>query len=132
MWKEFNFKENYKELNNTMEVKLVNGKEVSIWQIVGGNLLDNRGNEIDTDYIVSFRAKKDLNRFKELQKLNEVLVVLDADGDILDEIDWAICSSLNLKFGEKETEKLNKAFKTIRKNIEKAQQQILTESKTYL
>jgi sulfur relay (sulfurtransferase) DsrC/TusE family protein len=131
-WQEFNFKESYRHLNNTIEVKLFNGKAVSIWNVVGGKILDKNGEEINTDNIGWFRSKKDWDRFRELQKFNKILTELDEDGDILDEIDWAINSSLRLKLDEKETEKLSKAFKTIRKYIFKAQEEIVTESKTYL
>lgn len=57
-WKTFNFKENYRELNNTMEVKLYDNKVVFIWNIVGGTPLDKKGEEINTDNIGWFRSKK--------------------------------------------------------------------------
>ncbi len=74
--------------------------------------------------------RKDWNRYNSLQKHYKLLTILDQDGDIIDDIDWAICSSLNIEFGD--AEDLKKAFETIREYIEKAQQQILIESKTFL
>jgi len=127
MWKEFTFKQNYRELNNTMEVKLNNGKVVSIWNIVGGNVLDKNGGEINTNDILFFRAKKDWKRYKRLQKHHELLEKYDFE--TLDDFEFAIYDTYT---EQEERDKITKLFKKLSKHMEKAQQQILTESKTYL
>ena len=126
-WKEFNFKQNYRELNNTMEVKLNNNKVISIWNIVGGNVLDSRNEEINTDDILFFRPKKDYNRYKKLQKHHELLEKYDFD--TLDNFEFAIYDTYTQ---QEDRDKITKLFKKLKNHIEKAQEQILIESKTYL
>lgn len=126
-WKEFNFKQNYRELNNTMEVKLNNNKVISIWNIVGGNVLDSRNEEINTDDILFFRPKKDYNRYKKLQKQYELLEKYDFD--TLDNFEFAIYDTYT---EQEDRDSITKLFKKLKNHIEKAQKQILTESKTYL
>ena len=128
MWKEFNFKENYRELNNTMEVKLNNGKVISVWQIVGGNVLDSRGEEINIDDILFFRAKKDWNRYSTLQKYHQELNKYDED--TLNDFEWAILNAF--EEDSEDYKKVEKLFKNLLKYTEKAQEQILIESKNYL
>jgi|GEM_PF-4702413 len=130
MWKEFTFKRNYRELNNTIEVKLGNGKVVSIWNIVGGNALDKNGEEIDLSSVLFFRPKKDLEQYKKLQKYFELLQKYDEE--TLDELSFAISSSLDISYNSLEDEKLSKLFKKLNKYIKKSQEKILIESKTYL
>lgn len=126
-WKEFTFKQNYKELNNTMEVKLNNGKVISIWNVVGGNVLDKNGEEIDLSSVLFFRAKKDINRYKKLQKHHELLEKYDFD--TLDNFEFAIYDTYT---EQEDRDKIAKLFKKLNRHIKKAQEQILTESKTYL
>lgn len=126
-WKEFNFKQNYRELNNNMEVKLNNNKVISIWNIVGGNVLDSRNEEINTDDILFFRPKKDYNRYKKLQKHYELLEKYDFD--TLDNFEFAIYDTYT---EQEDRDSITKLFKKLKNHIEKAQKQILTESKTYL
>lgn len=126
-WKEFNFKQNYRELNNNMEVKLNNNKVISIWNIVGGNVLDSRNEEINTDDILFFRPKKDYNRYKKLQKQYELLEKYDFD--TLDNFEFAIYDTYT---EQEDRDSITKLFKKLKNHIEKAQKQILTESKTYL
>lgn len=127
MWKKFNFKENYRELNNTIEVKLNNGKVVSIWNLVGGNVLDSRGEEINTDDILFFRAKKNIQRYKKLQKHYELLEKYDFD--TLDNFEFAI---YDIYTEQEDRDKITRLFEKLKSHIEKAQEQILTESKTFL
>lgn len=126
-WKTFNFKENFRHLDNTIEVKLHNNKVVSIWNIVGGTPLDKKGEEINTDNIGWFRAKKDLNRFNKLQKHYETLEKYDFD--TLDNFEFAIYDTY---IEQEDKIKIEKLFKKLTKHIEKVKEQILTESKTYL
>jgi len=126
-WKTFNFKENFRQLDNTIEVKLYNNKVVSIWNTIGGTPLDKKGEEINTDDIGWFRAKKDLNRFIKLQKHNETLA--EYDFEKLDAFEFAIWDSYT---EQEDKDKIAKLFKKLKSHIEKAQDIILTESKTYL
>lgn len=127
MWEQFNFKENYKELNNNTEVKLNNGRVVCIWNIVGGNVLDKNGNEIDLSSVLFFRAKKDLTRYKKLQKHYELLEKYDFE--TLDNFEFAIYDTYT---NHEDKNKIAKLFKKLNRYIEKAQEQILEESKKYL
>ena len=127
-WKEFNYKSDFRELNNNTELKLVNNKTVSIGYITPSKVLDRKGEEIDLDDVLFFRAKKDFNRYKNLQQYNKVL----SNDEYLDELDWAITSSLNMEYGEDNSNELQKAFELIKEYSIKAQEQIINESKTYL
>ena len=126
-WKTFNFKENFRHLDNTIEVKLYNNKVVSIWNIVGVTPLDKKGEEINTDDIGWFRAKKDLNRFNKLQKHYETLEKYDFD--TLDNFEFAIYDTY---IEQEDKIKIEKLFKKLTKHIEKVKEQILIESKTFL
>jgi len=110
-----------------VESKLNNGKVISVWQIVGGNVLDSRGEEINTDAILFFRAKKDMQRYKRLQKHYELLEKYDFD--TLDNFEFAIYDTYK---EQEDKDKITKLFKKLKKHIEKVQEQILIESKTYL
>ena len=125
-WREFN-KQDYRKLNNKTEVKLFNGKVISISNVVGGNVLDSRNEEINTDDILFFRPKKDYNRYKKLQKHHELLEKYDFD--TLDNFEFAIYDTYTQ---QEDRDKITKLFKKLKKHIEKAQEQILTESKTFL
>ena len=127
-WQEFNFRQNYQELNNKIEVKISNGKIISIWRLVGGNVLDNRGEKIDTDDILFFRRKKDLERYSKLQKYHQELVKYDFD--TLNDFEWCVLNGFER--GSEEYGKIEKLFKKLLKYIEKAQENIITESKTFL
>lgn len=131
-WQVFSYEESYKKLNNTMEVKLNSGKTVSIWNMIGSSAFDKNAEKIDSLSVLFFRQKKNYERFNRLQKHYETLKKLDQcfEGDIIDDIDWAITDTLKIQFGEEED--LKKAFETIRSYIEKAQNVILKESKEYL
>ena len=132
-WQEFKASEHFGLIQNkSVDLKLFDGRVISVYQVVGVTILDNKGENISYQDIGWFCPKKDWQRYKEIQKSYEVLNKLDADGDVLDEIDWAIHCSLSLKFSEKRTEKLRKAFKTIRNCIEKAKEEVINESKTFL
>ena len=127
-WQEFNFRQNYQELNNKIEVKISNGKIISIWRLVGGNVLDNRGEKIDTDDILFFRRKKDLERYSKLQKYHQELVKYDFD--TLNDFEWCVLNGFERD--SEEYKKVEKLFKKLLKYIEKAQENIITESKTFL
>lgn len=122
-WKTYN----KERLDNTIEVKLYNNKIVSIWNIVGGTPLDKKGEEINTEDIGWFRAKKDLNRYKTLQKHHETLEQYDFD--TLDDFEFAIYDTYG---NDDSKDKITKLFKKLKNYIEKAQEQILTESKKFL
>ena len=122
-WKTYN----KERLDNTIEVKLYNNKIVSIWIIVGGTPLDKKGEEINTEDIGWFRAKKDLNRYKTLQKHHETLEQYDFD--TLDDFEFAIYDTYG---NDDSKDKITKLFKKLKNYIEKAQEQILTESKKFL
>jgi len=126
-WKTFNFKDNLRQLDNKIEVKLYNNKVVSIWNIVGGTLLNKKEEEINTDDIGWFRAKKDLNRYKTLQKHHETLEQYDFE--TLDNFEFAIYDTYG---NDDSKDKITKLFKKLKKHIEIAQEQILTESKLFL
>lgn len=126
-WKTFNFKENFRNLDNTIEVKLYNNKVVSIWNVVGGTPLDKKGEEINTDDIGWFRAKKDLNRFNKLQKHHETLEKYDFD--TLDDFEFAIYDTYT---EQEDKDKITKLFKKLKMHIKIAQQQILIDSKLFL
>lgn len=126
-WKTFNFKENFRHLDNTIEVKLHNNKVVSIWNIVGGTPLDKKGEQIDIKDIGWFRAKKDLSRFNKLQKHYETLEKYDFD--TLDNFEFAIYDTY---IEQEDKIKIEKLFKKLTKHIEKVKEQILIESKLFL
>ena len=123
-WKTYN----KEKLDNTIEVKLYNNKVVSIWNTVGGGTpLNNRGEEINTDDVGWFRAKKDFKRFIKLQKHNEVLEKYSFEK--LDAFEFAIWDSYS---EQEDKDKIAKLFKKLKSHMERAQDIILTESKLFL
>jgi len=125
-WREFN-KQDYRKLNNKTEVKLFNGKVISISNVVGGNTLDNKNQEININDIGWFRPKKNLERYKKLQKHYELLEKYDFD--TLDNFEFAIYDTYT---EQEDRDKITKLFKKLKLHIEKAQEQIINESKTFL
>lgn len=73
------------------------------------------------------RAKKDMQRYRRLQKHYELLEKYDFE--TLDNFEFAIYDTYE---EQEDRDKITKLFKKLTKHIEKAQKQILTESKTYL
>lgn len=125
-WKPYNSTD-FKHLNNNVEVKTYDGKVHSISMIVGGVVLKANGDKINTDDILSWRAKKDWNRYNKLQKHNELLNQYDFEK--LDEFEFAIYDSYK---NEEDKKKVEKLFKKLRKHIEAAQENIVKESKQFL
>lgn len=71
--------------------------------------------------------KKDMYRFNRLQKHYETLI--EYDFEKLDDFEFAIYDTYEL---QEDRDKVTKLFEKLKKHIEKAQTQIVTESKTYL
>jgi len=126
-WKTFNFKENFRHLDNTIEVKLYNNKVVSIWNVVGGKPFNNKAEEINVNDIGWFRAKKDLNRYKTLQKHHETLEQYDFE--TLDNFEFAIYDTYT---EQEDRDKITKLFKKLTKHIEAVRNIIEKESKKFL
>lgn len=130
-WQEFKASEHFGLVQNKdIDLKSFNGRVISVYQVVGVTILDNKNNEVSYKDIGWFSAKKDWNRYNNLQKHYQLLQKYDQE--TLDELSYTISGSLGFGYNSLEEEKLTKLFKKLNKHIEKAQQQILTESKTYL
>jgi hypothetical protein len=123
-WQTFTGKE---RLTYQYEVKTFDNKVVSIGRAMTSAIFDKSDNEIDFSSILSFRAKKDWNRYNRLQKHYNELEKYDFD--TLDNFEFAIYDTYKDQEDKKKVEKL---FKKLKKHIETAQQQILTESKAFL
>jgi len=127
-WQEFKASEHFGLVQNKdVDLKLFNGKVISVYQIVGVTILDNRNETISYKDIGWFSAKKDYNRYKKLQKHYELLEKYDFD--TLDNFEFAIYDTYT---EQEDRDSITKLFKKLKNHIEKAQKQILTESKTYL
>lgn len=130
-WKEFKAGENFGLIQNkSVDLKLFNGRVISVYQVVGVTILDNKNNEISYKDIGWFCEKKDWSRYNNLQKHYQLLQKYDQE--TLDDLSYAISGSLDFGYNSLEEEKLTKLFKKLNNYIKKAQEQILTESKTYL
>jgi hypothetical protein len=123
-WQPFTGKE---RLTDQYEVKTFDNKVVSIGRAMTSAIFDKSDNEIDFSSILSFRAKKQWQQYNKLQKHYDELEKYDFD--TLDNFEFAIYDTYKDQEDKKKVEKL---FKKLRKHIETAQQQILTESKTFL
>lgn len=123
-WKTYN-KTDFKHLSNNIEVKTNNGKVYSIWNIVGTSVLKKNGEAIDVNDIISWREKKDLEKYKKLQQHYQLLS--EYDFEKLDNLEFTISNNLY-----KDKQKVEKLFKKLRKYIESAEHIIEKESKKYL
>lgn len=127
-WQEFKASEHFCLVQNKdIDLKLFNGKIISVYQVVGVTLLDNKNNEVSYKDIGWFCVKKDYNRYKKLQKHHELLEKYNFEN--LDNFEFAIYDTYT---EQEDRDKITKLFKKLKNHIEKAQEQILIESKTYL
>jgi len=130
-WQEFKASEHFGLIQNRgVDLKLFNGRLISVYQVVGVTILDNKNEIISYQDIGWCCQKKDWNRYNNLQKHYQLLQKYDQE--TLDDLGYAISGSLDFGYNSLEDEKLTKLFKKLNNYIKKAQEQILTESKTYL
>lgn len=123
-WQTFTGKE---RLTDEYEVKTFDNKAVSIGRAMTSVIFDKSDNEIAFSSILSFRAKKDWNRYSKLQKYYDEIEKYDFD--TLDNFEFAIYDTYK---NQEDKKKVKKLFGRLKKYIGKAQQQILIESKTFL
>ena len=116
-----------KELKNKLsnsfklfELKTIKNKVISYEQLL-------RDNTLSYEDIGWIREKKDISRYKSLQKYHELL--LKYDSDTIDDFEYAIYDVYSDEESKKEIEQL---FEKLKNHIEIAQTIILKESKEYL
>ena len=127
-WQEFKASEHFGLLQNKdIDLKLFNGKVISVYQVVGVTVLDNKNDVISRNDIGWFCVKKDYNRYKKLQKHYELLEKYDFE--TLDNFEFAIYDTYT---EQEDRDKITKLFNKLKLHIEKAQEQIIYESKTFL
>lgn len=98
--------------------------------IVGTTMYDTSHNEINFDDVSFFRKKEDKTRYFELQKHFETLNKFD--NDLIDDLDYAICSTLGVEYGTERFKETAELFNKFKELISEAQTKCINESKNYL
>jgi len=88
-WQEFKASEHFGLIQNRgVDLKLFNGRLISVYQVVGVTILDNKNEIISYQDIGWCCQKKDWNRYNNLQKHYQLLQKYDQE--TLDDLGYAI------------------------------------------
>lgn len=126
-WEKFTPSQDFRKITKQTEIKTFNNKIHKISNIIGVTILDKKYEPIEINEIGWIRQKPDFNRFISLQKHNETLS--EYDFEKLDAFEFAIWDSYS---EQEDKDKIANLFKKLKSHMEKAQDIILTESKSYL
>lgn len=131
-WQEFKPSEHFGlAQNKSIDLKLFNGKIISVYQVVGVTVLDGKNETISYKDIGWFRPKKDWNRYKLLQKANENISFFEQCDEYNNNRLFNLFNDLDYVL-EDDRQELEQISIRLSELLIKAQQKIINESKTYL